>query len=191
MQFTTVVLNLDCRPDRLANVARELEAQNITFERFSGIKRFVGWRGFNQSVKAIFGKYNKVENLLIIEDDCYFESHFDRSVLGDLPEDYDGLWFGANLRSDHTKRHGDRLTQLEDAWCTHAVLYSKRFRDWILENWDGELVFDEWLRVNAFQGRKCFVLRPMIAFQVPNKSDISGEYADYRNAWFWSKRRLK
>lgn len=190
MNYKAVVLNLDTRSDRLAEVSRELRVQGIPFERFSGVRHPIGWIGFNQSVMGIFQKYRDVENLFVFEDDCYFEANFDPSVLGDLPADYDGLWLGANLQSEHNKHHSERLTILENAWTTHAVLYSKQFREWCISNWNGHLVFDEWLRVNAMPIRKCFVLRPMIAFQRPDKSDISGEYADYSQSWQKSKSRL-
>ncbi|MGA9651876.1 hypothetical protein [Pedobacter sp.] len=190
MQFTTVVLNLDSRPDRLAQVTEELENQLIKFERFSAVKHEIGYKGYNASIKGIFEKYKEVENLLIIEDDCYFEGHFYQSVLDELPDDYDGFWLGSNLRSVHDKHYNENISILEDGWTTHAVFFSKAFRSWCLENWDGELVFDEWVRVNALPVRKCYVLRPMIAFQRPSKSDITGGYADYTNTWWWAKKYL-
>lgn len=190
MQFATVVLNLDSRPDRLAQVTKELESQNIQFERFSAIPHSVGYKGYNASIKAIFNGWNDVDNLLLIEDDCYFEQGFDQSVLDDLPEDYDGFWLGSNLQSIHDKRYSDNLSILENGWNTHATLFSAKFRSWCLEHWDGELVFDEWVRVHALPVRKCFVLRPMIAFQRPSESDIIGGYADYSEAWRKAKKRL-
>jgi hypothetical protein len=188
MQLTTVVLNLDSRPDRLAQVSQELINQNIYFERFSAFTG--GYKGYNESVKGIFDKYSEVENLLMIEDDCYFEREFDQSVLADLPDDYDGLWLGSNLQSVHGKHYNDRISILENGWNTHATLFSKKFRSWCLENWDGELVFDEWVRVHALPVKKCYVLRPMIAFQRPSESDIIGGYADYSEAWRKAKKRL-
>ncbi len=191
MEFTTVVLNLDSRPDRLAQVTIEMQNQLLEFERFPAFSNSIGWKGYNQSVKAIFEKYKDVENLLMIEDDCYFESYFYRRFLDELPKDYDGLWLGSNLQSVHEKRYSENLSILENGWNTHATLFSKKFRSWCLENWDGELVFDEWVRVNALSVRKCFVLRPMIAFQRPSHSDITGDYADYTGAWRWAKKYLQ
>lgn len=190
MQFTAVVLNLDKRPDRLVEITRELDVQGIPFERFPAIWNIEGWRGYNKSIKGIFEKYRKVDNLLLLEDDCYFESKFDRSVLGELPSDYDGLWLGSNLQSEHKARYSENLSVLEDGWNTHATLMSKAYREWVLATWDGELVFDEWVRVNALPVRKCFVLRPMIAFQRPSKSNIVDGYADYTAAWELAKSRL-
>lgn len=191
MQFTAVVLNLDKRPDRLVEIAKELDVQGIPFERFPAIWNVEGWIGYNKSIQAIFKKYRHVDNLFLFEDDCYFEREFNRDVLDELPADYDGLWLGSNLQSEHNERYSENLSVLRDGWNTHATLMSKAYRDWCLENWDGELVFDEWVRVNALPVRKCFVVRPMIAFQRPSKSNIVDGYADYTAAWNLAKSRLK
>jgi len=190
MQFTSVVLNLDRRPDRLEQVTNELNKQGIVFERFSACVEEVGWKGYNKSIKAIFEKYADIQNLFIFEDDCYFESDFNREYLSELASDYDGLWLGSNLQSDHRRRYSDNLSWLENGWNTHATLFSREFRSWCLENWNGELVFDEWVRVNALPIRKCFVLNPMVAFQRPSQSDIINGYADYTSAWDTAKQRL-
>lgn len=190
MNFTSVVINLDKRPDRLEQVTIELNNQNIEFERFEAIEDNPGYIGYNKSIKAIFEKYADVHNLFIFEDDCYFESDFNRECLQELPSDYDGLWLGSNLQSDHRQRYSDNLSVLENGWNTHAVLFSKEFRSWCLNNWDGELVFDEWVRLYALPVRKCFVLNPMIAFQRPSNSDIVNGYADYSEAWQRAKQQL-
>lgn len=190
MNFTSVVINLAKRPDRLEQVTSELNNQGIEFERFEAIEDSAGWIGFNKSIKAVFEKYKDVENLFLFEDDCYFEKYFNRDVLQELPDDYDAFWLGANLQSFHEKRYSQNLSILENAWTTHAVLYSKKFRDWCLENWSGELIFDEWMRINALPVRKCFVLNPMIAFQRPSNSDIVNGYADYSEAWQRAKQQL-
>lgn len=190
MQFTSVVLNLDRRPDRLEQVIIELNNQGIEFERFSACIDEIGWKGYNKSIKAIFEKYAYVDNLFIFEDDCYFESDFNRECLQELPNDYDGFWLGSNLQSVHGNKYSENLSVLENGWNTHAVLFSKEFRSWCLENWDGELVFDEWVRLYALPVRKCFVLNPMVAFQRPSQSDIINGYADYSSAWLNAKQQL-
>ena len=190
MNFTSIVINLDKRPDRLEQVTIELNNQGIEFERFSACVDEVGWKGYNKSIKVIFEKYADVHNLFIFEDDCYFESYFNRECLQELPSNFDGLWLGSNLQSDHRRKYSENLSILENGWNTHAVLFSKEFRSWCLDNWDGELVFDEWVRINALPIRKCFVLNPMIAFQRPSNSDIVNGYADYSEAWQRAKQQL-
>lgn len=191
MQYTAVVMNLDSRPDRMAQVTDELNRQGIVFKRFPAIQNSEGWEGYNQTIRAVFEKYQEVEKLFLFEDDCYFESDFDPTVLEELPNEWDGFWLGSNLQSDHYQRISPRISRLENGWNTHAVLLSREFRGWCLHNWDGQLVFDEWVRVNALPVRNCYVLNPMIAFQRPSNSDIIGGFADYTEAWQSAKNRLK
>ena len=191
MNFTAVVMNLDSRPDRLEQFTQEMNRQGIAFERFPSIQHEVGWYGYNLSIRAVFEKYKDVENLFLFEDDCYFEADFDRSILEELPDGWDGFWLGSNLQSDHHNKVTPRLYRLENGWTTHAVLLSKAFREWCLSTWNGELVFDEWVRVNALPIRKCYVLSPMIAFQRPSHSNIIGGFADYTAVWQHAQNRLK
>jgi len=190
MQFKSVVINLEKRTDRLDQITKELNNQSIEFVRFNAIEDSVGWKGYNKSIEAIFNEYKDEHNLFIFEDDCYFESEFNRECLQELPNDYDGLWLGSNLQSDHKTRYSDSLSRLENGWNTHATLFSKAFRIWCLENWNRGLVFDEWVRINALPVRKCFVLNPMIAFQRPSQNDIINDYADYTQCWENAKARL-
>lgn len=184
-------MNLDSRPDRMAQVQQELDNQGIVFERFPAFKNSEGWKGYNATIQAVFEKYSDIENLFLFEDDCYFESAFNLELLKELPDDYDGLWLGSNLQSDHHTRYSSNLYLLENGWNTHATLLSKVFRDWCLIHWNREVVFDEWVRKNALPVRQCFVLYPMIAFQRPSQSDIINQYADYTQAWQNAKNRLK
>lgn len=184
-------MNLDSRPDRLAQVTRELDAQGIVFERFPAIANREGWRGYNESIEKVFNDFRETENLFLFEDDCYFEAPFDHLVLEELPKGWDGLWLGSNLQSEHQIRVSERLAKLENGWNTHAVLLSKSFRDWCLFNWNRNIVFDEWVRVYALPIRTCYLLNPMIAFQRPSQSDIINGFADYTEAWEIAKSRLK
>lgn len=191
MRYEAVVMNLDSRPDRMAQVTEELNKQGIAFKRFPAIHNATGWIGYNQTIRAVFEQYREVDNLFLFEDDCYFESDFDHSVLDRLPERWDGFWLGSNLQADHSNRVTPEIHRLENGWNTHAVLLSKRFREWCLQHWDGQLVFDEWVRLYALPVRNCYVLNPMIAFQRPSNSDIIGGFADYTEAWQNAKNRLK
>lgn len=186
-----MVMNLDSRPDRLEQVTQELSSQGIVFERFPAIKDQIGWKGYNKTIKAVFETYWDIENLFLFEDDCYFESDLQLNLLDNLPNDWDGIWLGSNLQSDHHNKVSESLYRLENGWNTHAVLLRKQFRDWCLEHWDESLVFDEWIRLNALPKRNCYVVSPMIAFQRPSNSDIVGGYADYSEAWQKAKSRLK
>lgn len=189
-----VVLNLDSRPDRLREVSDELSNIGITdWERVSGVSHSIGWRGFNLSIDKIFRQFKDDPLLLLIEDDCLFEKtdHI-QSTIEQLPENWDALWLGSNLQSDHRNRISENLYRLENGWNTHAILLTKKFRDWCLENWTPDMmVFDEWLRVNALPIKDCFVIYPMAAIQRPSFSNILNSYADYSAAWDLAKSKFK
>lgn len=189
-----VVLNLPDRNDRLEQITDELTKAGITgWERFDGVRDEVGWKGFNRAYYNLFTTYKDVEHLLVLEDDCQFEpdiSHL-KDVFWQLPDNYDALWLGANLQTIHTDQVSTNLFRYVNGWTTHAVLWSKRFRDWILANWNPDkLVLDEWIRVNALRSTRCYVAYPLLAIQRPSKSDINGKFEDYKLAWEQSRSRF-
>lgn len=176
-----VVLNLDERKDRLSQVTEELQRLNLSFERFPAIKHETGWIGYNQSILQLLERYKEVENLFLVEDDCQFIGdlkHLSKAVK-DLPQDWDALWLGSNLQAIHTEKAGGSLYRLRNGWSTHAVIMTKKFREWCLNTWDKQTVFDEFLRVTAQPERKCYIVYPMIAIQRASHSDIINRFADY------------
>lgn len=189
-----VVLNLDSRPDRLQEISDELNRVGISdWERFPALRHPIGWKGYNNSISEIFRKYRNEPLLLLFEDDCLFEEtkHIEDAIK-ELPDNWDALWLGSNLQSDHFNKVSDHLYRLENGWNTHAILLTKKFRDWCLENWSPSMiVFDEWVRLNALSKRECYVIYPMAAIQRPSFSDIQNVHADYTDAWDLAKSRYK
>ena len=188
-----VVLNLDERTDRLEQVSAELKRIGLQWERFPAIKHETGWMGYNLSIQGIFEKYRDRENILIIEDDCQFigDESLLPEVIKQLPDGWDGFWFGSNLQSEHIDQVAPNLFRLENGWNTHATIFSRKFRSWILERWNASmLVFDEWIRVNALGANQCYVAYPLLAIQRPSKSDIVGGFADYSEVWKLAQSRM-
>jgi len=181
----TIVLNLDERLDRLGDVSRELSNLGIEFERFSAIKHDIGWTGYNQSILKILEENQEVENLFLVEDDCKFISDLShiKKAIKELPNDFDALWLGSNLQAVHTRKYSSHLYELENGWNTHAIVTTKKFRDWCLEYWDKEIVFDEFLRITAQPLKKCFVVYPMVAIQKASFSNIINGFADYEEVF--------
>ena len=74
-----VVLNLKSRPDRKAEIEKQLSSRKINrvtfFEGFTG-----GARGFNKSMFEILNQNQDVNRLLVLEDDAYFTKE---GLLGD------------------------------------------------------------------------------------------------------------
>lgn len=170
------ILNLDSRPDRWANVQQECVKFGITeFERFPAFTG--GVSGFNKSMKTIL---QGEQELLILEDDCQFHGHIDQLLHYKtlLPDDWGLLYLGANVRSEQRK-YVDGIWHLNNAWTTHAILYSNLGAKYCAKEYDEKLIYDEWLRTHTQKVLKCFIVNPFLATQRSDKSDIWGADADY------------
>lgn len=95
-----------------------------------------------------------------------------------MPYTWDLLSLGSNLITKH-KRVKHNLVKLEDAWMTHSIAYSNRLIKWIVENYDQQLIYDEWLRINVYKQFECYMTFPIVAWQKPSYSDIWSNEADY------------
>jgi hypothetical protein len=73
---------------------------------------------------------------------------------------------------------------------THAIAYSKKMIQVILKEYDKELVYDEWLRVNIYPRFKCFMTNPISAWQRPSESNLGGG-ADYMQIYGVSRNYMK
>lgn len=117
---------------------------------------------------------------LIFEDDFELSDNWDE-VLNKaweyLPSDYDLLYLGANLTAK-PKRITSNLVKLNGAWCVHAVVYSPRFKDYIINNYNYNDcgVFDDWLR--RFGG-KFYMTYPMVSWQRESHSDFQNTEVNY------------
>jgi len=173
------VINLAHRTDRWADMQEQLHRFGIReYERFDAHPG--GYMGFNKSVHfALEGE----GELLLLEDDCVFDNNiFDlQEAIKELPEDYDMLYLGANVKS-RQQRFSERLYYCNDAWTSHAILYSAKGRKWCFENFrEGELtIYDEWVNtVGQKAGLKRFIVKPFLAVQADGYSDIWGAMTTY------------
>jgi GR25 family glycosyltransferase involved in LPS biosynthesis len=172
------VINLEHRIDRLQSITEQLIKFGYPeFERFNAFKK--GIPGFNKSSHFVLENESEV---LILEDDCVFEGTINDMMKAkqELPDDWDLLYLGANVRSEQT-RYSDLLHNLKDGWTSHAILYSTKGADYCFNNfnWQESMIYDEWLRAHAQQHLRCFVMNPMIAFQSDGWSDIWGANTTY------------
>lgn len=192
MIFESFVINLDEDVDRMTAVSGELAAQNIQFTRFPAIKHEVHWLGHCETIINLFREKQNVEALLVFEDDIYFESPFDPTVFDELPEDFDALYLGANLLCEHSRRYSARLNHLFDGYCTHAVLYSHKLRQKMIERYElGKYVTDFILKEDVQPSGDCYIINPMICFQKNGYSHAHCNYLDFAQTWIDSKNFLK
>jgi GR25 family glycosyltransferase involved in LPS biosynthesis len=128
----------------------------------------------------------------IYEDDVVFDKnwrHINKAV-DELPADWWMLYMGGNIFGDDKQnwkmpeKHSPNLMRLYNCWQTHAITYSRKAMNWIVQNFNPNEfpIYDEWLRVNVLNHQPCFMLSPMICYQRPRKSNIWGTHADYTGA---------
>ena len=174
----TLIINLNSRPDRWATVTSEVERFGISdYRRFSAFEG--GYSGFNRSM------YEALQNqkeLLLLEDDCQFTGTIQDLIAAKakLPDDWDLLYLGANVLEPQ-KKYCDGIYHLQNAWTSHAILYSDKGADYCAKYFDPQngMIYDEWLRTVAQKRLNCFIVAPMLAVQADGFSDIWGKETTY------------
>lgn len=193
------LINLATRPDRLESATAELSKIGIVAERieaFTGDNRCLA---FNKSQYYTLKKAVQEEHEIfaIFEDDVSFTDGAMEQIkraMSELPEHFGILHLGCNIVGMSTtewqmpEKYSDNLSQLFNCWQTHAIIWSLSAAKYVLSNFpfytdeyerEGLTIFDEWLRNNLYQDYDCFVMRPMVAFQRPDFSDIWQTQGDY------------
>lgn len=197
----TICINIDQNVTDWELTKSECDRVGIQVERMSAVTGENGPLAFNRSVlKAMNscliwkeGDESEYETLLLLEDDCVFESGITAEFLSnicrnELPFDFMTLHFGANITGgnwDMPEPYSDNLVRLPNAWMTHCVLYSPEAIRFIVNNLDPDrmdaenCIFDEWMRKNIMPMGKSFLMNPMVAYQRPRHSGIWSKHADY------------
>jgi hypothetical protein len=186
-------INLDKRTDRKIECERELERIGINAERFSAYEGDNKHLAFNKSQWNCLNECKEARLILVLEDDVVFKNldHLPQA-LGELPADFDLVYFGANINGTQLEKYSEHLFKIRNSFTTHAVAYSSKMAKWIVENFpyhtddyerEGLIIYDEWLRVNVQEQFKCFLVFPMVAEQRPSYSDIWNTHADYTNCF--------
>lgn len=181
--FTPVILTLD----RTKEAVKEMDKWGIDYELFGGIKHKAGHIGCGKSYVSLFYKYPG-RDVLVLEDDVKFiRNPFTFSLEG-LPDDWDAVYLGANLR-DYCKPVNHRFCRVVSAWTTHAILWNKKLTERVRKEYDPErgVPIDEWLR--KLDGVNLYVTKPFYATQKDGHSTIVGMDVTYPML-FQSQNRL-
>ena len=184
-----VVLNCRLAAERMRLTGAELHRVGITdYIRFEAVEDIGAHESFNRSVNYILRMFelSGAERLLLIEDDVLFvgTDHVEEAI-SELPEDWDILYFGANLQETGFAppvRHSKRLCRVFNAWTTHCIGFNKKVVKRLLNDQPGysERMFDNWLS-SQLPELNAFCATPMVAIQRPDNSYIWNNYADYTN----------
>lgn len=181
------VINFETLQDRMDYIPKEMEKIGAVWERYlatnpEGVT--------NPNIGNSYSHWDALRgesgNVLICEDDVVFLTNAAPYLglsLRQLPEDWDILYLGCNLKWT-AFRHSENLFKIKQwAHCTHALLYSEKGREYVLENYkpltDKWGVYDNWLAVEGQKVMNCYVCSPMIAFQRACYSNIRKGYMDY------------
>jgi len=186
-------INLDKRKDRWDNVQSQFNKIGILdrVKRFSAIEEIDGRLGCIKSHLEIIkdSKSKKLKNVLIFEDDVIFVSEnvndVLKNVIDQLPNDWDMLYLGANLHQpllNYTKN----LVRLLHAFSTHAVSYNNKIFDFFINKYDNMKsvnsdydILDVWIAMNIQPQGHTFLVKPLLATQMNDYSDIVKTNVDY------------
>lgn len=173
-----ICLNLDKRPDRWELAQKEFAKQGLKAERFSAINNDVPFLSFNYSQQAILKSIT--ENTIVFEDDVMFVSDKLNEVLATAPEDWDLLYLGANVM-DNLKHVSGHWWRLRDAWTSHAIIYTPKAAEWILNRFYPETaqLYDDFLKEVVQPNLNCYICKPFICTQRPDYSDLWQTKTDY------------
>ena len=200
------IINLPHRADRMSNIIREASKINynnvytrIEGIRFPNLHYISGRAGCSAAhIKAVTIAYeNGLDNVLVLEDDCFFEDSRLRSVYYAVKNlntiNWDICHFGARIKSKMSD-FSPNLYRIHNFGCGHAIFYNRKVMKYLINlcpPWDSG--YDEWMRwisVNEcydvwlpiILGHNadfyCFHTKELVAFQVPNFSDINQKDAD-------------
>lgn len=164
----------------------EFRKYRLHVERFNAVPSIGPHQSFNLGVKAILELFLKAgfSNFLFLEDDVQFQN-MDHlwPALQELPENWDILYLGCNIRSEATKI-SERIYRITDAWTTHAVAYTRPIVEYLLQHYPDEssIMYDNWLGT-LLPNWNAYVVKPMVAIQRPRYSKIWNVPADYSEVW--------
>lgn len=178
------VLNQQDRPDRWKECEAELKRVGMPYYyQFYSIPADPPMKSFCLSQHEILKTFVREggQTLLDLEDDVVFNSLEPlEKALEQLPQDWDIVYLGCNLRGIIPRPYSENLRIPSSPWMTHAIGYSRKAAEYIAKHYDPltNQMFDDWLSHNISLFNT-FLVAPMVAGQRPGKSDLWGCQTDY------------
>lgn len=197
MKILCINITEDAESWRLAQ--QEFERVGLTVERVPAVVEDNRPLAFNKSVyrameECVEGDPScngdiTISDLLLFEDDVMFD--VDGWAIRDLPPAFMTLHLGANIIGMDTTvwqmptPYSPHLARLWNCWQSHATLYSAECVKFILDNLRTDVldednnIFDDWLRRKVMPMGRSYVMKPMIAYQRPRRSELWNCDTDY------------
>ena len=183
------VINLDSRRDKWRACEMEL-GPHFELERISAIKNEWGWLGLWQTFKQIFQQAEG--DVLIFEDDATYRGWATNleNAIKDLPEGWEMLMLGANIKDLRLDRINNALARTYGAWTTHGIYYSHKLCK-EMAALDLEVPIDEYFRTVVHPRGNSYVVYPFLSYQRPSDSDIEESFKDYTRIFEESEARVE
>jgi GR25 family glycosyltransferase involved in LPS biosynthesis len=186
-------INLNKRSDRWIKSQEEFKKIGIIdkVERFPAIEMTDGRIGCIKSHLEIikYAKENDLQNVLVFEDDVLIINddinNIMLNVISQLPEKWDMLYLGANLHRE-LENYSENLVILKNGYSTHAVCYNKNIYDKMIDKFNTlnnistfNDILDVWISENIQENGLVYLIKPLIATQRNEYSDIEKNNIDY------------
>ncbi len=188
-------INLNYRTDRRSHIESELKKIDLETERFAAIEpteklafSSIGHRGCVLSHRAIIQKAydEKLQNILIFEDDCYFSDDFNTTselIIIDLVniQRWDLLFFyyESCCGRSKTKTISDNLKYVEGTFKTHCYGVNHKSYGKILDIIDSDIDAIDHIYMNASTELDVLASTKEVAKQMSGYSDTAGAIVDY------------
>ena len=180
---------------RINKVEYDFEGELI---RIDAIKHKRGNIGCGLSHQKIIklAKEKKIEKILVVEDDCLFNSNSFKHFLNcmkELPENWDILTGGVSWFLNERlslKRVSKNLVKLSDFAASHFMLYNSTSYNKILE-WKQNRHIDRYMgHLSRNKGLNVYCSTPFIARQISDYSDVKEKKVNFTNHFNRSEANL-
>jgi hypothetical protein len=176
-----VILSLKNREDRRTRCREILDRCGLEYRFYLTEKD--DSRLYERAGEDFVKMLSTIEGVgLVFEDDFELTKDWEdvlQKAYKELPRDYDLLYLGGNL-TESAEKITSNLVKLNGAWCAHAIVYSKKFINFVIKNYRFETcgVYDDWLRRIAPK-RKFYMTYPMVSWQRASYSDFQNQNVSY------------
>jgi GR25 family glycosyltransferase involved in LPS biosynthesis len=190
-------INLDKRPDRLAEIEEELKAYDLTAERFAAhYHPTIGLVGCTKSHVACLkmAKERGYKRVLILEDDFHFlvdkvTMEEQLSLLFDQQVPFDVCMLAYNLIRGEPSTEYPFLQRVREAYTASAYIIQDHYYDTLIHLWEWanpqlEATNHHWIYANDQIWKQlqekdtfyCYTMR--LGKQRPSFSDNNGNFVD-------------
>lgn len=172
-------INLKIRKDRKIFIKRQIRKKNLpNIKFFNAIyDKDNGYKGCLLSHLEIikYAAKKKLNNILIIEDDCLFLRKFN---LPKFPDKYDMLYLGGNIANIYDE---NKPWTKASIWTTHSYIIHNSIFNYViehLEKYDKEI--DHFYKNYVHVNKNTYILNPILTTQKEGYSNIQNNYTNYK-----------